>query len=104
MVLGVGPVLRSFFLDRLLTKGITLLTGVTYHEVNPRGLLLTTKEGGIKIIEADTIILAAGAIPNRKLYGELKGKVPEIHLVGDCAEPRSIREAITDGFRVAWEI
>jgi len=104
MALSVGPSLRSFFIDRLLTKGVTLLTGVTYDRITATGLLITTKEGQTKTIEADTIILATGANPNRKIYDELKGQVCDVYLVGDCAEPRSIRGAIADGFRVGCAI
>ncbi len=104
MAMKVGPILRPFFLDRLLVKGVTLLTGVKYKEVTPQGLVLTTKEGETRTIEADTIVLAAGAIPNNQLYEELKGKVAEIHLIGDCVEPRIIRDAISDGFCVAREL
>ncbi|GAJ14794.1 unnamed protein product [marine sediment metagenome] len=95
---------RTFFMNRLLEKGVTLIPGVKYNEVTPAGLLVTTKEGERKTIEADTIVLAAGAISDRKLYDEIKGKLPEIHFVGDCAEPRTIREAIADGYRIGLEI
>lgn len=104
MALGAGFFLRTSFLDRLLEKGITLITEVKYEEVTPRGLVVTTKEGKREIIEADTIVLAAGAIPNRKLSEELKEKVPEIHLIGDCVKPRTIRNAIADAYRIGLEI
>jgi len=101
---GVGPVLRPPFLDRLSSKGVTLLPGVKYNEVTPQGLSVTTKEGETKLIEADTIVLAAGARSNMKLYEELKGKALEVHVIGDCVEPRTIQEAIADGFSLALEI
>jgi len=100
MAMGIGPVLREFLLDRLKAKGVTLLTGVTYVEVSSSEVTLTTREGQTRVIEADTIVLAAGAEPNRTLYDQLKGRVAETYLVGDCIEPRSIRDAITDGFRI----
>lgn len=34
----------------------------------------------------------------------LQGKVPEIHLIGDCREPHLILEAIHEGFRTALTI
>lgn len=104
MALGVGPSLRTFFLNRLAEKGVTVLPGIKYNEVTPDGLVVTTKEGEKKTIAADNIVLAAGSTPNNKLYRELEGKVPEVHLVGDCAEPRTIRDAIADGFRTAYQL
>lgn len=104
MALGVGPSLRPFFLNRLSEKGVTLLTEIKYNEVTPDGLAVTTKEGEKKTVEADTIVLAAGSIPDKKLYEELKDKVPEVHCAGDCVEPRTIRDAIADGYRLGLEI
>jgi 2,4-dienoyl-CoA reductase-like NADH-dependent reductase (Old Yellow Enzyme family)/thioredoxin reductase len=104
MALGVGFVYRKSFLNRLLEKGVTLLPEIRYDEVIPGGLVVTTKEGEKKTIQADTIVLAAGAIPDKKLYEEIKGKVSESYLAGDCVEPRTIREAIADGYRIGLEI
>ena len=104
MALRVGPSLRTFFLNRLSALGVALLTGVRYNEVNHAGLVITTKEHERKTIKADTIVLATGAIPDRELYEAVRGKVPEIHLVGDCIEPRTIREAIADGYQAGLKI
>lgn len=104
MALGVGRTLRAFFLGRLLEKGVTLIPEIKYNEVTSNGVVVTTKEGEKKTIEADTVVLAAGAIPERKLYQEIKGKVPEIHCIGDCVAPRTIRDAIAEGYRIGLEI
>ena len=104
MALGVGNSLRAFFLGRLLEKGVTLLTEIKYDEVTPGYLVVTTKEGKRKTIEADTIVLAAGSVPDEKLYQEVKGKVSETYLVGDCVEPRKIREAIAEGYQAGLKI
>jgi pyruvate/2-oxoglutarate dehydrogenase complex dihydrolipoamide dehydrogenase (E3) component len=104
MALGVGRSLRAFFLSRLVEKGVTLLPEVKYNEITSDGLVVTTKEGEKKTIKADTVVLAAGAIPEKSLYQALKGKVPEVHCIGDCVAPRKILDAITEGFRVGFEI
>ena len=44
----------------------------------------------------DTVALACGSLPNNELVKKLEGKVSEVHLVGDCAEPRNIMGAIHD--------
>lgn len=104
MALKVETVLRPFFLGRLREKGVTLLTGIRYTEITPEGLVVTTKDGQRRVIEADTIVLAAGSTPDKALYEEIKGRVPEVYLAGDCLEPRKIREAIGDGCRIALNI
>ena len=104
MALGVGRSLRAFFLSRLGEKGVTLLPGIKYDEITSEGLVVTTKDGKKKTIEADTIVLAAGAISDKKLYQDIKGKVPEVRCIGDCVAPRKIREAITEGYRIGLEV
>ena len=104
MALGVGRSLRAFFLGRLSEKGVTLLPEIKYNEVTPEGLVVTTKEGEKKTIEIDTIVLAAGSIPDQKLYQDIKGRVAEVHCVGDCVAPRKIRDAIAEGYRIGLEI
>jgi len=95
---------REIILKRLAAHGVTMLTGVKYEEVTDRGLTITTKEGERQIIEADAIVLAAGAKPNRRLSQALEGKVPEVYDIGDCTEPRGIAQAIADGYRIGRRI
>ncbi|MBW1901813.1 MAG: FAD-dependent oxidoreductase [Deltaproteobacteria bacterium] len=52
-----------------------------------------------KTIEGvDTLVLAMGSYANDSLYKSLKGKVKEIHRVGDCLAPRLALDAIYDGY------
>jgi len=53
------------------------------------------------VLEADTIVLAAGAITNDQLAKTIEGKVEGIHLAGDCVQPRRILDAIHEGAAVA---
>ena len=104
MALKVEGILRPFFLQRLLEKGVTLLTNIHYDEVTAQGLVVTTKDNEKRVIEADTIVLAAGSIPDQELYQEIKGRAAEVYLAGDCVEPRKIRDAIADGYRIGLGI
>jgi len=104
MATRIGPGVRALNLSRLTASGVTMLTGVKYEQVTDRGLAITTKEEERQIIEADTIVLAAGAKPNRRLSQALEGKVPEVYDIGDCTEPRGIAQAIADGYRIGRRI
>lgn len=57
-----------------------------------------------RIENVDTVVLVMGKRPNDKLYFALKGKVPELHRVGDCVAPRKVSEAIWEGETTAREI
>ena len=90
--------------ERLLQKGVVMspMTGVAqigedsvdvYHVVYPQAT---------RTIESvDTVVMAGGGQANTALYDSLQGKVKELHVVGDCAQPRDIEMATYTGHRVA---
>ena len=82
-------------------KGVTIITGAKCEEITDKGLTITTKEGKKQTIEADTIVPVIPFKPNTEMLKTLKGKVPEVYLIGDCSEPRLIMDAIADGWRIA---
>jgi len=67
-------------------------------------VLADRKEGNEQTLKADTVVLARGMIADNKLYYELEGKGPELHLIGDSIKPRRIWEAMHEGFHIAREI
>jgi 2,4-dienoyl-CoA reductase (NADPH2) len=55
-------------------------------------------------LEADTLVTSYWRSADTRLYDELKGKVKEIHKIGDCLAPRRVINAIYDGYKVAMEL
>jgi len=104
MAANLNPRARDNLLARLTRNGVTMLTGVRYEEITDRGLVITDKEGKRQNIEADTIVLATGAIQNIELATQLEGQDITLHLIGDCVTPGTIINAIRDGARVGREI
>jgi len=49
-------------------------------------------------------VLAVGFKSNKELDEKLSGRVPAPYSIGDCVEPRRIKEAIEEGFVLAREI
>lgn len=101
---GMGPFTRANLLARLEAGGVTLLPGVSYAEINKQGVVVATKEGAERVVEADTVVVAAGAKPAAELGKALEGKVAELYLIGDCVSPRRIGDAIRDGATVGFRI
>ncbi len=96
---------RDALLTRLEKGGILLVTGVKkYVAITEDGLVIIDSEGKRRTLESDTIVLAAGAIPNDQMAKAIEGKVGEIHLAGDCVQPRRIFDAIHDGARLGREV
>jgi len=55
-------------------------------------------------LPADTVVLAVGAQPDNKLAQELEGVVPEVHMIGDCVDPRDAATATYEAARLALKI
>lgn len=73
-------------------------------KITKAGLIIRNKMGKKKMIKADTIVLVVGRHSKNKLPQALKGKIPEVYVVGDLVKPRHILEAISEGFNVALNI
>ena len=102
----LGDGIPSFYRPRLLSwlakKGVFLLSGVTINEITDRGVAITTKEGERKELTADTVMAVIPPDPNKALYDALRGKVPEVYLIGDAKEESHyILGAVSDGAETA---
>lgn len=61
-------------------------------------LLEDLSTGGTERLEGiDAIVAAASGIAEDHLYHELRGRVPDLRMVGDCVAPRTALEAIYEG-------
>ena len=110
----MNPDMRLILIDRLRNKGVRMLTGVQYMQAVDDGVRVHVRGGitsmaeiaadAMKNFPADTIVLAAGSIPNNELKAALEGSGVEVKVVGDCLEPRSILDAIKEGWLAASEI
>lgn len=95
---------RAALLDELSKYGVTFLFDHTIKGFSAEGVVVTDKEGKQQTLKADTIVVALGAKSENKLAENLKGKVSELYVVGDCVSPRKIGEAMHEGFVAGWRI
>jgi 2,4-dienoyl-CoA reductase-like NADH-dependent reductase (Old Yellow Enzyme family)/thioredoxin reductase len=98
------PLRRARLVARLRQQGVVIMTATTCEEVSPEGMKVCGKDGQSQMIPADTVIIATGSKPDKSLYDALQGKVKELYVIGDAAEPRSIYEAIEDGFKAGLAV
>jgi len=49
-------------------------------------------------------VLALGAVPDREVVEKLKGLVAKTLVIGDCAGPGNIRQAVREGYEAAASI
>lgn len=106
--LGMESRLRQWFLLTLWPKmGIPLYAYTKVEEVNGKGLIVRDQKWGgrVHLLEGETIVFGLGLRVDTKLNSLLKsGIAEEIRQIGDCVRPRSILEAIREGYRVAADI
>jgi 2,4-dienoyl-CoA reductase (NADPH2) len=99
---GIYPEeIKTALLSWLVKKDATLIPEAKYREITDKGLIIVTKTGETKLIEADTILTAPPMVPNTELLNAIRGKVPEVYAIGDCLEPRLSADAVADGSYIA---
>jgi len=92
---------RMYLLKLLADANVKILTDIIVSEIIDQGITIVDKYGRRSTLSADTVVLAVGLEPDRKLLEALADKVPELYAIGDCAGPRKLLNAIREGFRTA---
>ncbi|GGO59765.1 2,4-dienoyl-CoA reductase (NADPH2) [Roseovarius pacificus] len=89
----------------LRMKDVQMLSGVNYERIDAEGLHITHGEAreNPTLIEADTIVLCAGQLPERGLADALEAKGITAHIIGgaDVAAELDAKRAIDQGTRLA---
>ncbi len=96
--------LQHFLNTRLKAKGVQILTSTKAIRFEKEGLWVEDPQGTKRLGGFDSIVISLGSIPNDELVESLKGKVPEVYVVGDASKPREVMEAVLEGEEVALKI
>jgi 2,4-dienoyl-CoA reductase (NADPH2) len=99
----IGPSTRWTILQDLSRLGVRTLSKAQAKEITDRGVVME-REGREELIPGDTVVLATGAKPSNNLYDQIKGRVTEIHVIGDAKSPRKALEAVAEGLEVGRKI
>jgi len=87
---------------RLLEKGVKLTPHTGVRGINDHQVVLYNVYTGAQESrrDVDVVVFAAGRVAEDGLYWALKGKIGNLHRIGDCLAPRSVLSAIGEGNRV----
>ncbi|MEM2958267.1 MAG: FAD-dependent oxidoreductase, partial [Candidatus Jordarchaeaceae archaeon] len=96
----IGRTCRWTILKTLSMRGVKMLTNSKVAKINDRGVILENGD----ILEADTVVLAVGTVPNSELIDQLEGLAPEVYAIGDCVQPRKAFEAVHEAAEIARKI
>jgi NADPH-dependent 2,4-dienoyl-CoA reductase/sulfur reductase-like enzyme len=99
------PTNRRGLLDSLQECRVSLLSGFKVEGFTDDGVKVVQRDSGEeRTLEAETIVLALGATPERSLVDDLKKEEIEFHPIGDCRQPNNIRQAIYEGALVGRQL
>jgi 2-enoate reductase len=108
LALGMESRLRRWFLLTLWPKmGIPLYADQKAEAVTEQGLVVRDQKwgGGIRLLEGETVVFGLGLRAERRLHAGLSRQAAtEIHRIGDCERPRSILEAVHEGYQTGITI
>lgn len=89
---------KKVLMDSLKDRGVTMLTERRLVEVRDKGIVIQDcKSGKTETLKTDWLILALGMKPLTTLADALEDKISELHVIGDCVEPRKFMEAVYEG-------
>jgi len=99
------PTNRRGLLDSLQECRVSFLSGFKVAGLTGDGVKVVQRDSGEeRTLEAETIVLALGATPERSLVDDLKKGEIEFHPIGDCRQPNNIRQAIYEGALVGRQL
>ena len=108
---GLGRNLKPALFDSLIQYGVHLYPFSKPDSITENGINFWWNSGDEKnrndifaFLEADTIVLATGSENDNGLAEELKGLIPEVYTIGDCAGKRSIFAAVRGGAEIGMKI
>jgi pyruvate/2-oxoglutarate dehydrogenase complex dihydrolipoamide dehydrogenase (E3) component len=91
---------RWVLMDRLEAAGIRMIVNAKVTAITAAGVTVVAEGQPALCVEADSVVYAIGSQPYNPLKFELEGRVPVLHVIGDCETPQRVRQAVDAGFRV----
>ena len=86
-------------------NNVRIMTETKVLEITDQGVRVANKKGEERQIHADAVVISLGAAAQDSLAEALKGKGPQLYVVGDACHPGSkITNAIHQGFHAAAQI
>ena len=105
VVQNMEPLNRRSLLEALKEYRVPILVACKVVEVTGDTVIVAnTLSGERQSIQAGRVVLAVGSEPQGELAESLAGKSWELFIIGDCAEPQTILEAVRDGFLIGHRI
>lgn len=83
---------------------IKTITKVKVKSIAGNGVVIMNQNAEEKLVEADTVVIAARRVANNEALQQYEFSVDEIHVIGDAMLPRGLYQAIHEGYRMGVRI
>jgi mycofactocin system FadH/OYE family oxidoreductase 2 len=95
-----------FLYQRLFDKGLSYRLNVWANTIEGRTVQMFNLYTGApeEPVQVDSVVLGTSPVADESLYFALKGRVAELHRIGDCVAPRKLDHAIYEGFLAGREL
>jgi 2,4-dienoyl-CoA reductase-like NADH-dependent reductase (Old Yellow Enzyme family)/thioredoxin reductase len=100
---GLSPIRVMLLTDRLIKAGSNIITEAKVLSIEKKMVQLEVPTGKITLGPFEAIVLATGYESNQNLAKTIDRKT-SLKVIGDARQPRTIYEAITEGFECALEL
>jgi len=100
----IEAITRKVLLQKLKENRVTVLAGWRLLRIEDKGVCIRSSESDERFVEADRVVIAAGNCSDDRLYRQIASLGYDIHRIGDCVQPRSIKEAIYEGALVGGSV
>lgn len=102
----VGPLLdghmRDELIQRLSERGVRFAAGeapVAWLDAR-RLVVRDVPTGAERVVETDALVATVGSVSESALADALRGRVPELYVIGDANQPQTVEAATYQGARV----
>lgn len=95
---------RSVFLQDMENAGVKSYTGYYVKTIKPDGVLALDKNWQEHWFPCNHVVISMGSASLNHLERELKQHGLKVITIGDAKKPRSLIQAISDGFMTAYRI
>jgi len=100
---NAGRTFKLALMEEFIKHGVYMYPNSQVYSITGNGVNIVY-DGELLFLKADSVVIAVGSRPEDKLAKQLEGLVSEIHVIGDCAEPRNSLAAIHEGSKIGNEL
>jgi len=97
--MDIFPLIRPAIIQKVKEAGVVMYVNSQPQDITEEGVGVNIA-GKTEVIKVDSVVLAVGRESDKALEEQLRGKVPELHIIGDSVSTRRIRDAVHEGHRV----